>query len=453
MNKSDSVIVVGAGLSGTLLTIRMAQRGHRVNLYEKRSDMRLGQHEAGRSINLALSNRGFRALRMIGMEEEIRQLCIPMKGRLIHDIDGNTRLSPYSGRPNDHINSVSREGLNVALLNMAEKMDNIEIKFDAPCVGASLREGIVRFNYKPENTFFSDKADVIFGADGMGSAIRQSMLKNATALRFTFSQHFLEHGYKELSILPTNDGGWQIEKHALHIWPRGGYMLIALPNLDGSFTVTLFLPFEGENSFEKLQNSEDVLRFFKKNFSDALEVMPNLEEDFFTNPTSSLGTIKCHLWQTYGKTLLIGDAAHAIVPFYGQGMNASFEDVVVLDKVLDSESTWESAFKAYQQLRKKDTDAIADLAIDNFYEMRDHVANETFIKKRQLEMQLEQQFPEYYSKYSMVTFKEEMPYSEAMEKGRIQDERLLELCEKGMDESLDLKEIYNDVALNLTTSP
>jgi kynurenine 3-monooxygenase len=377
-----------------------------------------------------------------------------MNGRMIHAISGATQGFSYSGRVGECINSISRGGLNCLLLDKAESLDNVELIFDTDCIKTNLKTGEATFQSTKSTEIWIEKADHIFGTDGAGSALRQSFLNHSASTRFNFSQDFLSHGYKELTIPAGANGQFLMEKNALHIWPRGTYMLIALPNLDGSFTVTLFLPYEeGEWSFQHLNTKEKVFAFFEVQFPDALRWMPDLGEAFFTNPTGTLGTIKCFPWQHQGHFLLMGDAAHAIVPFYGQGMNASFEDVLVFDTLLDQyPNDWEELFKQYQNTRKKDTDAIADLAIDNFYEMRDQVANPTFIKKRTLELYLEQQFPnDYYSKYSMVTFRDDMPYSEAMQRGRQQDVFLLERC-AAIDsvQELNLEDIVTGLK-NVTT--
>jgi kynurenine 3-monooxygenase len=285
--------------------------------------------------------------------------------------------------------------------------------------------------------------DVIFGTDGGGSAVRQSMFNYGKFL-FSFSQDWLTHGYKEITIPAAEGGGYQTDKGALHIWPRGEDMLIALPNLDGSFTVTLFLPFSNSDyCFDNLTTPEMVTEYFTKEFADAVALMPNLVEEFFENPTGALGTIKCSPWNSHGKTLLMGDAAHAIVPFYGQGMNASFEDVVVFDEILDLyEGDWQTVFTEYEKVRKKDTDAIADLAIDNFHEMKEHTASPLFQQKRKLEIAFEAEFPkDYNSKYSLVTFNENIPYSEAMKRGRAQDKAILNSLDDGkLTDAMSLKE-------------
>ncbi|APZ44905.1 kynurenine 3-monooxygenase [Polaribacter reichenbachii] len=429
MNKQDKILIIGAGLCGSLLALRLAQRGYKIELYESRPDLRKVDISAGRSINLALSDRGLKALRLCGMEKKAKEISIPMYGRFMHDKEGNTFESNYSGREGEYINSISRGDLNAILLDEAEKHENVNIHFNSSCENVDIENTIAHFkDYKSKRKFFV-KADVIFGADGAGSALRKSYISERKFL-FSYSQNYLNHGYKELEIPADNSGNHQISKSHLHIWPRGDFMLIALPNLDGSFTVTLFLSYnEGEYNFENLTTTEKINEFFEKEFPDALALIPNIKKEFSQNPTGALGTVKCSPWSYLNKTLLIGDAAHAIVPFYGQGMNASFEDVFVFDEILNQElSDWKSVFKAYEKARKKDTDAIADLAIDNFYEMRDHVANPLFKEKRKIEMDLEKTFPnQYFSKYSLVTFNENIVYNEAMKRGRAQDKALLNL--------------------------
>ncbi len=432
-NKQQNILIIGAGLCGSLLALRLGQRGYNVSVYEMRPDLRKVDISAGRSINLAFSNRGNKAIKLVGLEEKVKSLCIPMNGRMIHDEHGNIFQSNYSGRTHEYINSISRGDLNALLLNEAEKHKNVNIYFDKKCKSVDFEKTTALFeDYKTKDQFVED-ADIIIATDGAGSAMRKSYYLGKKFL-FSFSQAYLTHGYKELSIYPKPNGDYKIHKNALHIWPRGSFMLIALPNLDGSFTVTLFLSYdEGQYNFNNLTNEDIVLEFFQKEFPDALAVMPNLLEDFFANPTAPLGTIKCSPWHYKGNTLLMGDAAHAIVPFYGQGMNASFEDVVEFDAVLDKhEGDWETVFKAYEKTRKKDTNAIADLAIDNFHEMKDHVANPIFQEKRKLEMALEKAFPnEYSSKYSLVTFNEHIGYRKAMIKGRAQDKAILNLLTDG----------------------
>ena len=448
MSKKENILIIGAGLCGSLLALRLGQRGYNVRVIEIRPDLRKEDISAGRSINLAFSDRGIKAMRMVGIEDKVEPLCIPMNGRMIHDTAGNTFLSNYSGRSHEYINSISRGQLTALLMNEAEALNNVTIEFNKKCNKVDFENNIATFKDYITKEEITHKADVIFGTDGAGSALRKSYYLEKKFL-FSFSQDYLTHGYKELSILPTEKGEFKAYKNELHIWPRGDFMLIALPNLDSSFTVTLFLSFDqGEYNFNNLTNPEIVTEFFQKEFTDALELMPNLIEDFFQNPTSPLGTVKCSPWHYKGNTMLMGDAAHAIVPFYGQGMNASFEDVVEFDKFLDNhKGNWEATFKAYEKSRKKDTDAIADLAIDNFFEMKDHVANPIFKEKRKLEMAFEKNFPEEYSsKYSLVTFNEHIGYREAMLKGRAQDKAILNMvADDEIDTNEDLKSILEKV--------
>ena len=446
--KQQNILIIGAGLCGSLLALRLGQRGYNVSVYEMRPDLRKVDISAGRSINLAFSNRGNKAIKLVGLEDKVKALCIPMNGRMIHDEHGNTFQSNYSGREHEYINSISRGELNALLLDEAEKHKNVKIYFNKKCKSVDFEKTTALFkDYKTKNEFVED-ADIIIATDGAGSAMRKSYYLGKKFL-FSFSQEYLTHGYKELSILPKENGDYKAYKNALHIWPRGNFMLIALPNLDGSFTVTLFLSYnEGEYNFNNLKTEDNVLEFFQKEFPDAMAIMPNLLDDFFQNPTAPLGTVKCSPWHYKGNTLLMGDAAHAIVPFYGQGMNASFEDVVEFDKVLDQNlNNWEAIFKTYENTRKKDTDAIADLAIDNFHEMKGHVNHAIFQEKRKLEMALEKKFPnDYSSKYSLVTFNEDIGYRLAMLRGRAQDKAILNmLSDKEIEITGDLKDILRQV--------
>ena len=429
MPKQESILIIGAGLCGSLLALRLGQRGFNVRVIEMRQDLRKVDISAGRSINLAFSNRGLKAIKMVGLESKVESLCIPMHGRMIHDNQGNTFLSNYSGRENESINSISRESLTALLLDEAEALDNVTIEFNKRSTKVDFESKVGFFEDTISGETFEVSADLIFGTDGAGSSLRKSYYQERKFL-FSFSQNYLTHGYKELTIQPTKGGDFKAYKNALHIWPRGDFMIIALPNLDGSFTVTLFLSYEtGDYNFNNLITAEIVTEFFKKEFPDALDLMPDLVKEFFENPTAPLGTVKCFPWNYKGNSLLLGDSAHAIVPFYGQGMNASFEDVVEFDAFLDvHDGNWETTFKTFQKHRKVDTDAIADLAIDNFHEMKDHIANPIFQEKRKIEMALEAEFPEtYHSKYSLVTFKETIGYNEAMTVGRAQDKAILNL--------------------------
>lgn len=438
----QKVIIIGAGLAGSLLSLFLAKRGIETEVYEARGDMRLKEMSAGRSINLALSDRGITALSKVGMDEYMLKEAVPMLGRMLHCVNGDTKLLPYSGREGEYINSVSRGGLNVALINEAETYPESKFFFDYRCVDFDCETGEAIFENGKRI-----KGDTLIATDGAGSAVRQAMMDGGVP-RFNYEQRYLEHGYKELHIPPASGGGFLMEKNALHIWARGEFLMIALPNFDGSFTCTLFLAFEGdENSFAKLTDEKSLLAFFQKHFADAVPLMPTLVEDFFTNPICNLGTIKCLPWHIGGKALLLGDSAHAMVPFYGQGMNCAFEDCRVLDTIIEEHgANWETVFKEYALQRKPNADAICDMAIENFYEMRDAVADPVFQKKRELETRLEQTFPDYFSKYSMVTFREDLPYKIAKEKGNAQDELLMKICA----ETDDVGEIdVNDVAEKL----
>ena len=440
---SKKIIIVGAGLCGSLLALRMAQRGYSVTLYEKRDDMRQGFEDAGRSINLALSSRGLMALDRVGLRKTVTQSCIPMKGRMIHPLEGDSFYSPYSGRSEDYINSVSRAGLNILLLNEAEFLDNVTIKFDSKVTSVDLENAKVTVHNRIQDKIYEDQADIVIGTDGAGSVVRRALMGQTTKLLFNYSQDFLRHGYKELSILPADGGEWKIEKNALHIWPRGHFMIIALPNLDGSFTLTMFHPFGSDIGFDALKTKQQVQAFFEEYFPSLLPYVPHYLEEYFENPVGTLGTIKCYPWQAYGKTLIMGDASHAIVPFYGQGMNASFEDVRVFDDMLDKYGDdWDLVFSQFQDDRADDAEAIAELAIDNFYEMRDKVDDKAFMRKRKIEMQLEQTYPDYYSKYSLVTFKPDLPYSVAKAQGRKQDALLISMCQQDDFDQISLEEFY-----------
>jgi kynurenine 3-monooxygenase len=475
----SKVTIIGAGLSGSLLAIYLAKRGIECDVYEARGDMRKETVAAGRSINLALSNRGIAALKEVGLDEYMLREAVPMHGRMIHAVDGQTKLLPYSGRKGEYINSVSRSGLNIALINEAEKYKEVKFHFHQRCGGFDFSAGVALMENTETGQLSGVKADTAIGTDGAGSAIRNAM--RVKMPDFQFSEEWLEHGYKELHIPPDfglGIGDSRLAFNALHIWARHSFMMIALPNFDGSFTCTLFLAHKGENSFEEIINhgytridkkdktdksdlssapdlcssvvKNSLMDFFEDNFPDAIPLMPSLVEDFFTNPTGNLGTIKCYPWNVGGKSLLIGDSAHAIVPFYGQGMNCSFEDCRVLNQLIGEHGTdWERVYTEFVELRKVNADAIADMAVDNFYEMRDAVADPVFQRKRELETRLEQTFPDYFSKYSMVTFREDMPYSEAMRRGRAQDKFLMEVCENATDVSkIDLKDLLDKVRIS-----
>lgn len=413
-----NITIIGAGLVGSLLAIILSKRGYKVKIFERRGDMRNENIAAGRSINLALSDRGIKALEEVGIMSDIRKICIPMNGRFIHNADGHSTFQPY-GKEGQFINSVSRGELNKQLMTLAEAQ-GAEIYFHHKCEAIDWSAGMVTFETK-EAKLVSQKADLIFGADGAFAASRlQHQLQHD---RFQYSQYYIDYGYKELHIPPDKNGGFQLEKNALHIWPRGNYMLIALPNIDGSFTCTLFFPFEGNISFASLNSEEKVQSFFNNKFADAIELMPTLVEDFFNNPTSSLVTVRCFPWIRADKFALIGDAAHAIVPFFGQGMNCGFEDCSVLSSLMDKQGEdWTKILSSFQQLRKPDGDAIAELALNNFIEMRDKVADPKFLLQKKIEARLHQLHPDkWIPAYSMVTFRPDIRYSEALERGNKQE--------------------------------
>jgi kynurenine 3-monooxygenase len=428
MEKHSKIIVVGAGLAGSLCSVFLAKRGYHVEVYERRSDMRKTSISAGRSINMALSTRGIHALQQVGLDQEIMQHAIPMKGRMIHSLTGELHFQAYGQKESEVIYSIPRGLLNMVLLEAAEQDFKVHFQFNQRCTGINLKLGGLHFT--DENTGKETEkripSETVIATDGYASAIRMEMIRKR---RFNFSQEYLSHGYKELTIPPSPQGGFLLEKHALHIWPRGTYMLIALPNLDGSFTCTLFFPFEGENSFESLNSPEKIKTFFQEQFPDATPLMPSLIEDFLANPTGALVTVKCNPWSIEDKVLLLGDSAHAMVPFFGQGMNCAFEDCTYLDECIERFSgDWLKIFKEYEALRKVNTDAISDLALENFIEMRDLVADPHFLLKKKVGLLLEQKYPELFiPKYSMVTF-HRIPYSSALHKGKIQDKILETLC-------------------------
>ena len=422
--KSKKVTVVGAGLVGSLLSIYLARRGHQVNVFERRADMRKRTMSAGRSINLALSDRGWRGLEGVGIADEIRKIAIPMYGRFIHHKDGSTAYQPY-GKDGQAINSVSRAEINMKLMDLAEKEPGVNIHFEEKCISVNRAEMEISFENEITKATQKVKSDLLFGSDGAFSASRLNMQLSSD--RFEYNQHYITAGYKELIIPPGPDGSFLIEKNALHIWPRGSFMMIALPNPDGNFTCTLFLPFEGEKSFSNLKTKEDVRKFFEDEFPDAVPLMPTLLDDFFANPTASLVTVKCYPWIFDERIALIGDAAHAIVPFYGQGMNCGFEDCAVFDHLMEKhQDNWSELLSEYQLLRKPDGDAIADLAIANFVEMRDKTADPKFLLQKKIEARFSDKYPDKWTPlYTMVTFSPHIRYSTALKEG-IRQEKIME---------------------------
>ena len=421
-----SVTIVGAGLVGSLLSIYLSKRGYKVNVFERRADMRLETMSAGRSINLALSDRGWRGLEGVGIAEDIKKISIPMYGRFIHHKDGTNAYQPY-GKDNQAIYSVSRADINMKLMDLAEQQENVNIQFNKKCTLINRKDLAITFEDNLTKEISNTSADLLFGADGAFASSRLSIQLQSD--RFEYNQHYIDCGYKELIIPAGINGEFLLDKNALHIWPRGSFMMIALPNPDGNFTCTLFLPFEGEKSFSNLKTDKQVEEFFKSEFSDAFTLMPTLISDFKTNATASLVTVKCSPWVFDNKIGLIGDAAHAIVPFYGQGMNCGFEDCVVLNELIEKHNDdWDIIFPEYEQLRKPDGDAIADLAIANFVEMRDKTADPKFILQKKIEAKFSQHYPDkWIPLYSMVTYSPHIRYSTALKEGQKQQKIMDEI--------------------------
>lgn len=422
---SRNVTILGAGLVGSLLSVILRKRGYEVSLYERRPDMRKANLSAGKSINLAMSVRGWKALELAGLREELEDIAIPMYGRYLHQADGQAAFQQY-GKNNEAIYSVSRGELNRKLMTLAE-IEGVKIYFEHRCTHVDVANNVVTMVHGDNEKTIH--ADLLFGADGAFSALRASYTHMD---RTNCSQFYLQAGYKELLIPPGANGEFLMEKNALHIWPRGKYMMIALPNTDATFTCTLFMPFEGEMSFEKLKTEQDVHNLFDTQFADAKPLMPTLMEDFFTNPTSSLITTHIAPWHYKDKSALIGDAAHAIVPFYGQGMNAGFEDCTVLSALLDKHgSDWDAILAEYDTSRKPNGDAVAQLALNNFTEMSDKVADPKFLERKKIEKELGRRYPEQFiSVYEMVSFSH-IPYDTAIKCTQAQDRLLEQIMNKG----------------------
>ena len=421
-----SITILGAGLVGSLLSVLLRKKGYEVTIYERRPDMRKEAIGAGKSINLAMSVRGWKALELAGLRQQMEKIAIPMYGRYLHQADGNTAFQQYS-KNNEAIYSISRGDLNKNLMTIAEEA-GVKIIFNERCVKVDIAENRLTL----QNATGTEKAitaDLLIGADGAFSALRHSYTLTD---RVNASQHYIEYGYKELNIPAGRDGKWGMEKNALHIWPRKNYMLIALPNIDCSFTCTLFFPFEGEPSFASLKNENELKQFFQEHFADAVPLMPTLLTDFFNNPTASLVTTHIYPWKHKDKSFLIGDAAHAIVPFYGQGMNAGFEDCTTINNLMNAHGEdWATILEQYQQIRKPNGDAVATLALNNFIEMRDKVADETFLQRKKIEKELGKLYPDkFISVYEMVSFSH-LPYSKAFNCIKAQDALLEKIMDGG----------------------
>ncbi len=421
-----SAIIVGAGLVGSLWAVYLSKAGYKVTIYERRDDIRKAEISAGKSINLSLSDRGWKALDLVGVGDNIREIAIPMTGRQMHNDDGSDVYQAY-GKEGQAIYSVSRGGVNARLMDIAEKKGGATINYNHRCIGADLENGTVRLVNDKTGEELEDTADVVFAADGAFSAVRYNSFQIKG--RFNFSQNYIADGYKEL-LLPANaDGSYKLEKDKLHIWPRGRFMLIALANEDGSFTCSLFMPFDGENSFSALTTDEKVDTFFKITFTDFYHMMPNLIENWHMHPLSSLAIVRCYPW-TIGKVALLGDSAHATVPFYGQGMNSGFEDCSVMwQLMLKHNEDWSKVFAEYQEQRKPDGDAVQDLSLHNYHVMRDYVSDPKFLLQKKIEKYFNEKYPDkWIPLYSQVTFSE-IRYSDAWKTGMRQENIMKRLME------------------------
>ena len=445
------ITMIGAGLVGSLMAIFLGRRGYKVDVFEKLADIRKESISAGRSINLALANRGIRPMQQVGIMDKVETLLIPMAGRMLHDIDGNLQYQTYGQKDEEVIYSVSRGGLVSLLRDEAEATGNVTFHFKQSLHSVDYKNNTITLQNCLDETLTQHPFQILLGADGAPSNVRKSFEENGVK---GVSFDLLTHSYKELTIAASQTGNFLIEKNALHIWPRGEYMLIALPNLDASFTVTLFLPTKGNLSFESLTTKESVEQLFNDKFKDASQIIPNLADMFFTNPTGMLGTIRCQQWN-YKNALLIGDAAHAVVPFHGQGMNCGFEDCSELNALLDQyDDDWQKVMKVYTDARKDNANAIADMALENYIEMRDSVRDPKFHLKKAIAFELEKQFPSLFiPRYSMVMF-HHIPYAQAKSRGAIQSQILTTLS-KGIENVKDLDIIFAEklIKQGLTVLP
>lgn len=439
------VTVVGGGLVGALLAAIFAKKGYAVEVFERRPDIREAEISAGKSINLALSDRGWKALDIVGASAAIRPIAIPMYGREVHDVQGNTNFQPY-GKADQAIYSVSRGELNARLLDFASQSENVNLHFNWKCTEVDFEENISFFENSETGEKRQVKSDLIFGSDGAFSSVRYAMQKTR---RFDYSQKFLQHGYRELLLPAGPDNGFLLNKNALHIWPRQDYMLIALPNLDGSFTCTLFMPYEGPVSFQKLNSDEKIRTFFKENFPDFEQLMPDVAANFNRHPLSDMVIVHCYPWR-HQSTALIGDAAHALVPFYGQGMNAGFEDCSLLAELMEQHEDWDQILDKYQMSRKPDADAISELALRNYVEMRDLVADPEFLLRKKIEAKLYKKHPDKWMPlYSQVTFSH-IRYSTALATGKKQDAIMRDIMQKPEIEKIwDSPEVEAEILARL----
>ncbi len=446
MESKKSISIMGAGLVGSLMACYMQKRGLKVNVYESRGDMRKQGYVGGRSINLALSTRGWTALEKIGIDEDIKKIAIPMFGRVIHQKDGSTDYQPY-GKENEAIYSVSRGDLNKKLIELADQFEEVHFNFNSFCQSINFEKNEAEILNTETKSNFKISDDIVIGTDGAFSRVRESMQKLP---RFNYDQYYINYGYKELTIPAGPNGSYLIEKEALHIWPRGEFMMIALPNMDGSFTCTLFVPFEGENAFDDLTDEQKVKDYFEYHFPDAIQLMPTLIEDFFKNPTSALVTVRCYPWHknNFG---IMGDASHAIVPFFGQGMNCGFEDVRIFDELYGKfGDNTETLLNHFELSRKENADAIAQMALDNFIEMRDLVGDKNFLRKKHIEhLIMEHPSYNYTSMYQYVSFSNE-PYAFAYQVGQKQTKMLEALSKiENIESKIDTEEVKQIVSSHL----
>ncbi|WP_289644889.1 FAD-dependent oxidoreductase [Maribacter aestuarii] len=436
-----SIAIIGSGLVGSLLAIYLKQYGHKITVFDRRPDIR-NINFSGRSINLAMSNRGWKALREVGIEDEIRKIGIPLDKRAMHVVGKEEYFQKY-GKEGEAIWSISRGVLNKRMIDLAEQA-GVDFRFNEKVWDVNLPEAKIYTGESEKSEWKAYDHDLIFGCDGAFSRVRHKMQRRS---RFDYSQDFIDVGYKELSIPPNEDGSHKLDKNSFHIWPRGRFMLIAMPNLDGSFTCTLFMPFEGEISFESIKTKKEALSFFKEHFPNVRKDIENLTEDFFKNPTSAMVTMKCYPWTYWDKVALVGDSAHAVVPFYGQGMNAGFEDIYVLNSMINKYGNdWESIFQEYQKERKPNADAIAELSYRNFMEMSSKTANPEFLLQKKIEKRFASKYPDkWIPVYSRVTFSER-PYAEALAVGDKQEKIMQEVMQlENIDKEWDSKEVEEKI--------
>lgn len=439
---NELINIVGAGQCGTLVAIMLARHGYDVEVYERFTDPRIQDAEAGRSINLALAARGLNALQQVGIDKLIQPMLVPMRGRMVHKADGTSEFLRYGQQADEEIYSVTRLGLNQVLLGVADEMPNLNLNFQQTAIGYDAPDRTVHVRDELDGSLYQIEAQPLLAADGAGSSIRRSFDGTGT---FGGIESLLSHGYKELSIPAGPGGEYQLAADALHIWPRGGFMLIALPNPGGDFTLTLFLPNTGEFSFETLTDEAAVIAFFEEHFPDAAELIPNLCDEVLNNPLGLLGTVRCRHWHDRGNVLLLGDAAHAIVPFHGQGMNLAFEDCVLLDRIVrQHRGDWPTIFAQFEAEQLANANAIADMALDNYIEMRDTVRDRKFALRKELAFELERRMPQHFiPRYSMVMFHADIPYLVAQQRGEVQKA----LLEEFTATANDISEIDIDAAI------